>query len=186
MHIAVGLGNPGKEYERSRHNLGFMVVDELAQRLDIEFRMDKKCSALVAKSPDLVLIKPQTFMNDSGRAVRAWLSYYVDLSSEYIYNRLAVVYDDLDLPLGSWKWQLATAPKAHNGVNSIIAHLGTEQFWNGRVGIENRTAHRQSTPSSEYVLQPFLSSELEARDRSITEIADHMLLLLDEHAKSHE
>lgn len=159
MKIVVGLGNPGKTYQQSRHNAGFMVVDRLAQQLDCVWREERAFSAQIAKSSQFVLIKPQTFMNDSGRAVQAWLQYFRELTDENRYPNLAVVYDDLDIPFGSWKWQFGTGPKAHNGVSSVVAHLGTDQFWHGRIGTENRENHRASVPSDEYVLTPFVPDE---------------------------
>ena len=159
MKIVVGLGNPGKEYESSRHNAGFMAVDLLARQLGCSFKPEKDFSAEIAKTAEYVLIKPQTFMNDSGRAVRAWLQYFKKISDSGTYPELAVLYDDLDIPFGSWKWQFGTGPKAHNGVKSLSAHLGSDQFWHGRIGTENRENHRLSIPSDVYVLTPFVPDE---------------------------
>lgn len=175
MQILVGLGNPGPEYAQTRHNVGFLVLDELALRLKLTFQHDKNAEALVAKSSELVLIKPQTFMNDSGRSVRSWISYYEKQLLSDSFPQLGVIYDDLDIPLGSWKWQFGSGPKAHNGVNSIVAHLKTDQFWHGRVGTENREQHRVSIPSAEYVLQPFFGDEQQQIKDVITALADHVL-----------
>ncbi len=175
MKIVVGLGNPGKEYERSRHNAGFMVVDQVAQRLGCQFNLEKDFFALIAKTADFTLIKPQTFMNDSGRALRAWMQFYKRVESDGSYPELAVIYDDLDIPFGSWKWQFGTGPKAHNGVQSIITHLGSDQFWHGRIGIENRENHRSSIPSDAYVLTPFTTDEQPKMEQIITASVDRLL-----------
>ena len=159
MKIVVGLGNPGEVYEHSRHNAGFMAVDRVAELLGCQFREEKDFAAFIAKTNEYVLIKPQTFMNDSGRAVRSWLQYFRHIESSGTYPELAVIYDDLDIPFGSWKWQFSTGPKAHNGVKSMIAHLGTDQFWHARIGTENREQHRLSMPSDVYVLTPFTQEE---------------------------
>lgn len=175
MKIIVGLGNPGKEYERSRHNAGFMVVDCLAQQLGCQFKTENDFSAMIAKTNQYVLIKPQTFMNDSGRAVQSWLHYYKKNNESGEYPDLAVLYDDLDIPFGSWKWQFGTGPKAHNGVNSVVTHLGTDQFYHGRVGTENRAQHRLTMPSDEYVLTPFVEDEQLTLSRVLEEITGQVL-----------
>lgn len=175
MHILIGLGNPGTDYAQTRHNMGFIVLDEIAQRIGATFSPDKNCEALVAKTSELVLIKPQTFMNDSGRSVRAWLSYYEKELLSDAFPTLGVIYDDLDIPLGSWKWQFGSGPKAHNGVNSIVAHLKSDQFWHGRVGTENRESHRLSIPSADYVLQPFASDERSTVEKVVSELSDYIL-----------
>ena len=175
MKIIVGLGNPGKEYEHSRHNAGFMVVDRLAQQLGCQFKREPDFMAEIAKTADFVLIKPQTFMNDSGRTVQAWLHYFKKLQKSGEYPELAVIYDDLDIPFGSWKWQYGTGPKAHNGVRSVAAHLGTEQFWHGRVGTENRENHRSSVPSDVYVLTPFAPDEQATLSTVLDDLVTHIL-----------
>ena len=174
MKIIVGLGNPGKEYEHSRHNVGFMVVDHIAKELGITFAEEKNSSALVAKSPDFVLIKPLTFMNASGKAVQSYLQYF-RLLKEVEDHHLCVVYDDLDIHLGKWKWQFGTGPKAHNGVNSIIRAVGSDQFWHARLGTENRVAHRVSMPSDAYVLTSFLADEQVLIGEVIAQVGANLL-----------
>lgn len=175
MKIIVGLGNPGKDYQSSRHNVGFMAVDRLAQLLNVSWREEKAFTALIAKTAELILIKPRTYMNDSGRAVQGWLQYYRKIETSATYPQLAVIYDDLDIPFGSWKWQFGTGPKAHNGVKSVIAHLGTDQFWHGRIGTENRENHRLSVPSDEYVLAPFVANEMATLAQVLKEMTDQLL-----------
>lgn len=154
MKVVVGLGNPGQQYQSTRHNAGFLAVDVLADRLGLSFAASPKLFSTVAKNQEWLLIKPQTFMNDSGRAVAAALQFFkltpVDLT---------VIHDDLDLALGAFKTQLGTGPKAHNGLLSIYAHLGTEEFTHVRLGIDAR-ADDTTLPPKDYVLQPFPAQEL--------------------------
>jgi len=157
MKLIVGLGNPGKEYEKSRHNIGFSVLEALASDLGVTFSLHKKFAAEVAEiNSQLWLVKPQNFMNDSGRSVRSILDFYKQplesLSSLY------VIHDDLDLELGSFKLQFGTGPKVHNGLLSLYRELGTEQFWHLRIGVDGRAGDR-SMPGRNYVLQPFSATE---------------------------
>ena len=175
MKIIVRLGQSRQEYEKSRHNAGFMVVDRLAEQLGCQFKTELISSAMIAKTDQFVLIKPQTFMNDSGRAVQSWLHYYKKIIESGEYPDLAVLYDDLDIPFGSWKWQFGTGPKAHNGVNSVVAHLNTDQFWHGRIGTENRKEHRLTMPSDAYVLTPFVEDEQLTLSRVLEEITGQVL-----------
>lgn len=153
MKLIVGLGNPGGEYVFTRHNAGFRVVDELAQQLDISFQTTPKMFAEVAKNTEYIVIKPQTFMNDSGKAVQAALHFF-KLHPE----DLTVIHDDLDIPFGSYKIQQGTGPKAHNGLTSIYASLGTREFNHIRVGVDGREADT-AIPPKNYVLQPFSKEE---------------------------
>lgn len=169
MNFIVGLGNPGKEYENTRHNLGFMVLDQLAEKLAIQFTNQKKCQSEVAKQGDTLLVKPQTFMNNSGEAVQSILKYYgneANLPKEL--SNVWVVFDDLDLEVGHYKIQLGTGPKIHNGTGSIYTHLKTKNFWHVRVGADFRKGDR-SIPATQYVLgkfsdveQPLLKNVLQA------------------------
>ncbi|HZZ98550.1 MAG TPA: aminoacyl-tRNA hydrolase [Candidatus Saccharimonadia bacterium] len=157
----IGLGNPGSEYAKSRHNAGFMVVDGLAEKLGLSWKFEKKFDAEVARAAggDVVLVKPQTFMNDSGKSVRAVLAYdkYPGLETSNLTD-VFIAYDDLDILLGQKKIQFATHPKIHNGVNSILQTLGTDQFWNVRIGTDTRDGSR-TIDSKEYVLKPLTAEE---------------------------
>lgn len=175
MKIIVGLGNPGTEYQHSRHNAGFMALDLLAQKLGCSFKDEKDFFAQIAKTSECVLIKPQTFMNESGRTVRAWMQYFKLIATDAQYPDLTVVYDDLDIALGSWKYQFGTGPKVHNGVTSVISHLGSDQFWHARIGTENRQQHRLSIPSHEYVLTPFSADEFKLIDQVLAQLSKQLL-----------
>ena len=134
IKLIVGLGNPGREYEATRHNAGFWWVDELALAHNASFRADGKFHGLVARAMlhghEVHLLKPQTFMNVSGRAVGAVAQFYKIAPAQIL-----VVHDELDLPPGSAKLKLGGGHGGHNGLKDIIAHLGTRDFWRLRIGI---------------------------------------------------
>ena len=162
--VIVGLGNPTKEYVDTRHNTGFMYIDYLlTQHKDKEIREKKlKNSVIYEIGDDLILAKPQTFMNNSGLAVKEvvqWLD--VDIAKELI-----IVHDDLDILLGKYKFQFAKSPKDHKGVKSVEDHVGTVRFYRLRIGIDNRGDRQIDTSASsvcsgeEYVLRKFSEEEL--------------------------
>ncbi|HET7831913.1 MAG TPA: aminoacyl-tRNA hydrolase [Gallionella sp.] len=134
IRLIVGLGNPGRDYETTRHNAGFWWVDELARLQNLSFRSEAKFHGLVARDHwhghEVWLLKPQTFMNVSGRAVGALAQFYKIEPAQIL-----VVHDELDLPPGSAKLKLGGGHGGHNGLKDIIAHLGTKDFWRLRVGI---------------------------------------------------
>ncbi len=134
IKLIVGLGNPGREYEGTRHNAGFWWVDEFAREHKITYKADSKFHALVARSAmhgqDVFLLKPQTFMNVSGRSVGALAQFYKIEPAQIL-----VVHDELDLPPGSAKLKLGGGHGGHNGLKDIIAHLGSRDFWRLRIGI---------------------------------------------------
>lgn len=128
--LIVGLGNPGETYRDTRHNVGFMVLDELAKRLGATFREEKRWTGLVAKFAGGHLLKPQTFMNESGRSTQAVAHFYKAQP-----ERTLVVYDDVDLPLGRLRFRSNGSAAGHNGIRSLISHLGTQDFPRLKVGI---------------------------------------------------
>lgn len=130
MKIIVGLGNPGKQYERTRHNSGFMAIDKVAEKLNLN--IDKKeFAALTAKNNQVILVKPQTYMNNSGEAVSQIMKYYhIDI------NDLLIIYDDLDLKYGQLRLRLKGSSGGHNGIKSIINYIHSENFKRIRIGIE--------------------------------------------------
>lgn len=130
MKLVVGLGNPGAVYAATRHNLGFMVVDCIARRAKSAVKQREALSLLGRAHPDLLLVKPQTFMNASGEAVHALIRRFsADLSE------LLVVYDDMDLPPGSLRLRQRGSAGSHNGMRSIIGRLESDAFPRLRVGI---------------------------------------------------
>lgn len=147
MHLIVGLGNPGPEYEKTRHNAGFMVLDLLAGGQD----WDRKYDSLLLKTEDVILAKPQLFMNLSGKAVTQIQKYYP--SAE-----LVIIHDELDLPLGSIKIQRNVSAAGHNGVQSVMDEAGTKDFIRIRIGVSNPQT-RGEMPGDAYVLQEFTPEE---------------------------
>jgi len=134
IKLIVGLGNPGREYEATRHNAGFWWVDEFARKNQIAFKHESKFHGLAARGVlhghEVHLLKPQTFMNVSGRAVGALAQFYKIDAAEIL-----VVHDELDLPPGSAKLKLGGGHGGHNGLKDIIAHLGSREFWRLRIGV---------------------------------------------------
>lgn len=134
MKMIVGLGNPGKKYEHTKHNIGFFVIDALARAWNVHFKAMKVFEAEVAEvfvnGEKIILVKPQTFMNDSGRAVRPLMDYY-----RLTLEELVVLYDDMDLPVGQLRLRQKGSAGGHNGMKSLFAYLGTQQFNRIRVGV---------------------------------------------------
>lgn len=130
--LIIGLGNPGRQYEGTRHNVGFMLVDRLAAAAGSEFKSAPKWQSHLAKLPDhgTLLVKPQTFMNLSGRAVQQILSFH-----KWTPEQMLVLYDDAALPLGSLRFREKGSAGGHNGIKSIIQHLGTDAFPRLKIGI---------------------------------------------------
>ncbi len=154
--LIAGLGNPGREYRGNRHNVGFMVLDQLADQLDTSFakvKMNALTTAVRYGGQRLILIKPQTFMNLSGQAVSSFLRFY-----KLPLENLLVVYDDVDLPFEALRMRPDGGDAGQKGVRSIIQQLGTKSFPRLRVGI-NRPPGRM--PVSAYVLQDFSKDERE-------------------------
>lgn len=133
MKLIVGLGNPGKEYESTRHNIGFMVVERLSHELGtgpVSWETDAKKNVMTAKIGDVLLAKPLTFMNKSGFAVRALVDFYKLEASD-----VWVVHDDIDLPLGKIRIRQKGGTAGHNGVDSILQQLKSDAFVRFRLGI---------------------------------------------------
>lgn len=154
--IIVGLGNIGKEYEATHHNVGFMVLDEVAKANNLTFKLEKKHQAFIAeyiyKGEKHLLIKPTTYMNNSGIAVRSVLDYYKKTPSDVF-----IIYDDLDLPLASLRIRKNGSAGGHNGIKSIIAHLSTQEFARARIGIKKE----KEQDTIDYVLSKFSKKELD-------------------------
>lgn len=134
IRLIVGLGNPGREYETTRHNAGYWWVDELVRLQNLSFKNEPKFHGLMARGQlhdhEMLLLKPQTFMNVSGRSVGALVQFYKIAPAEIL-----VVHDELDLPPGAARLKLGGGHGGHNGLKDIIAHLGTRDFWRLRLGI---------------------------------------------------
>lgn len=165
MKIIVGLGNPGKEYEDTRHNIGFMVIDRLAKELSdgpVSWTTEKKTKAYTINIGGVLLAKPQTFMNASGEAVSKLIEYYKADPAD-----IWVIHDDLDLPLGKIRIREGGASAGHNGIESIIKSLGSDEFVRFRLGIGNGKEEKEKHSDLQlkhksvisYVLSRFTQSE---------------------------
>jgi PTH1 family peptidyl-tRNA hydrolase len=178
MKIIVGLGNPGRGYERTRHNAGFMALDELAGILHAD-SMQEKHHALIGKaridSEESVLVKPQTYMNDSGRAVAAVLRDAYRTIAD-----LVVLHDDLDLPIGSVRVKVGGGHGGHNGLRSIIEYLGSPDFIRVRIGIGRPALNMDA---ADYVLSPFLAEERPVVSEAVAKAAEAVRLIVVEGPK---
>ncbi len=177
MKIIVGLGNPGREYEATRHNIGFMVIDKLAAAWDIELSKTQH-KALLGEgkfhSEKVILMKPMTYMNLSGEAVGAIMRWH-KLKPEDV----LVVYDDMDLVPGKLRIRTQGSAGGHNGIKSIIQHLGTEVFTRLKLGIGRPQPGRDS---SNYVLQGFSAGEKEIIQEVLHRATEAIELVLTEGA----
>lgn len=185
MKLIVGLGNPGKEYEKTRHNSGFMVVDAFLHELEFEpFQNNKNMEAQIGtgnyKGEKVIIAKPLTFMNLSGNAVSAIMRFYKIKPRD-----LVVIYDDLDLPLGQIRIRKSGSAGTHNGMKSIVECLGTISFPRIRIGIESRgsSAPIQQDTSS-FVLEPFNKQEAPLAKEGIQKAKEALFLALNEGAET--
>ena len=173
LSLVVGLGNPGSKYDGTRHNIGFMALERLARREGFTFRQQAKLHGLVADmgfgDQRLRLLMPQTFMNDSGRSVRAALDWYGFQPEDIV-----LLVDDMDLPLGRLRLRAQGSAGGHNGLRSTIQHLGTQVFPRLRIGIgapaENPAERRARTVS--HVLGPFSRAEQPCVDAVLDAVLD--------------
>jgi len=185
MKLIVGLGNPGEKYKNTRHNIGWLVMDRLKfdpsaggrstkSETNSKFKIQKKLQSKILELPDLILIKPQTFMNKSGVAVKKIKKKHPKLKNEDIF----VIHDDLDIKLGEYKIDLGKGPKVHNGLASIYEQLGTKDFWHIRIGIDNRIKTNFKGTGEEYVLGKWLGEEKKVMGRVIGKIKEELNVLI--------
>ena len=167
-HLIVGLGNPGAEYARTRHNAGFLVVAELARRRAARWNFEKKFESQVARGDfgdrKVLLVEPQTFMNASGEAVQAVVGFF-----RVALAQLLVVVDDADLPLGEIRLRPKGSSGGHHGLESIERHVGSQEFARLRVGIGRTDGRRQI---ANYVLGKFNAEEAPLMDKVLVRAAD--------------
>lgn len=162
--LVIGLGNPGEEYKNHRHNIGFIIIDKLAQNLSLKFENNKKKSLFTrakVNNTDLILLKPQTFMNLSGESA-IYISKFFNVKTEDI----IVIYDDMDIPFGTFRIKKGGSSGGHNGIKSLIAQLQTDDFIRVRVGIGRPSFGKKV---NDYVLSSFSKSERENIDNDLGE-----------------
>jgi PTH1 family peptidyl-tRNA hydrolase len=172
--LIVGLGNPGETYRDTRHNIGFMVLDEIARRMGAAFREEKRWSGLVAKFTGGYLLKPLTFMNESGRAVQSVGHFYKASPAQTL-----VVYDDVDLPLGRLRFRTSGSAAGHNGIRSLIASLGSDEFPRLKVGIASADGRPAGERMVGHVLGKFRTEEQTELQIVIQRAADAVLSAVD-------
>ena len=155
--LIVGLGNPGEKYKKTRHNIGFMLLDKLVENLSLDFKFNANFNAEIAENKEnnekIIFCKPQTFMNNSGQAVSQLASYYKIEAKDIL-----VVHDEIDLPFGEIREAFNSGSAGHKGVQSIIDHLGTKEFKRLRFGIKNE---QNQLSTDVFVLKDFSKEELE-------------------------
>lgn len=175
MILIVGLGNPGEKFQNNRHNIGFLVVEKIAQKKEIVFRLESMYEARFAEMGKLdsrvKLVEPQTFMNDSGRAVGKTKNFY-KIDSEDIW----VIHDDVDLEFGKIRVSLGGSSAGHKGIESIIQNIGLA-FWRIRVGV----GKSDTIPTEDWVLKNF--DDEKAVEEIVDKVADLVLNLLSTQIK---
>ena len=172
--LIAGLGNPGDEYARTRHNVGFRVADELARRHGMGFRRTRyraqEASGHIARAP-VRLLKPQTYMNESGFAVNRAVAFH-----KVPIERILVVHDDIDLPLARLRFREGGSSGGNNGVKSVIASMRSEAFWRLKIGV----GRPRPEAAIDHVLAPFRKEEAPLIEEAIGRAADAVELLLAE------
>jgi len=169
MIIIVGLGNPGEQYKNTRHNVGFMAIDEFAEKNNFpQFKLEKKSNSLISEKDNILLVKPQTFMNNSGQAVAT-------IRQNRNVKNLIVIHDDIDLPLGKIKIVKERGSAGHKGVESIIKSIGNNELIRIRIGI----APQNEVRAKEIVLKNFSPEEQEIINQTINKTASALNLFIE-------
>ena len=167
MIIIIGLGNPGEQYKNTRHNIGFMVIDAFSEKNNFpEFKLQKKSNALVSDKDNILIAKPQTFMNDSGKAVK-------EITKNISVEHLAIVHDDIDLPIGKIKIVKERGSAGHKGVESIIENIGNDGLIRFRIGIGSQT----DIKAIQIVLKNFSVTEQKIVDETIKKTVNALKML---------
>lgn len=171
--MVVGLGNPGKKYINSKHNVGFMAIDKFAEINKIKFKKSVKFNSEIAEYNNCVFVKPKTYMNNSGYAVFKLADYY-----NIPLDRILVIYDDVALPLAKLRLRFKGGAGGHNGIKSLLAHLNSENFNRLRIGIDKDS----KKDMADYVLSDFSKAELKILDDVlilVTSIIEDFIDVLD-------
>lgn len=178
MYLIAGLGNPTKEYDKTRHNVGFSVIDVLADRYRIDISEKKHkalCGRGVIEEQKVLLLKPQTFMNLSGESIRAAADYYKIEPEEMI-----VIYDDISLDPGQLRIRLKGSAGGHNGIKNIIANLGTQDFPRIKVGVGAKPPRMDL---ADYVLSRFGAGEQKLMEEAFGEAAEAAVMMMTDGAE---
>lgn len=174
MKIIFGLGNPGERYKSTRHNAGFLLIDQILEKYPAMSCSNSKFKARICEWHDngikVLFVKPETYMNESGSAVSQIMNFY-NVSP----NDILIVHDEIDLPVGQIRVSTNSSAAGHNGIKSIIQQLGTQDFIRLRIGIENRES-RQQIPTEAFVLQPFSETEIDLLQKTVFPEAEKQVL----------
>lgn len=173
MKLVVGLGNPGHEYEKTRHNIGFQTIDKYADKLGVLINKSKfnglYCETLI-DGEKVILLKPQSYINLSGEVIRKFMDFYkIDISD------ILIIHDDLDLSVGSYKIKQKGSSGGHNGLKNIELHLGTQEYKRIKIGISNN----KNIDTKDYVLGKLSKEESE----KLSEVQKQVLFILDDYFK---
>lgn len=160
MKLIVGLGNPGKEYKNTRHNVGFMVVDNYLKKVDWKTKMETYFYSTEVNNEQIIFIKPLTYMNLSGLAVKKVVNFY-----KINIEDILVIQDDLDMEVGTYKIKRNSSAGGHNGIKSIISELNTDKFARLKIGIGKSA----TIPTEKYVVSKFSTTELEKINNNMNE-----------------
>lgn len=170
MNIIVGLGNPGKKFENTRHNVGFTAIDKFAEKNGFsDFELQKKSTSLISEKESILLAKPQTFMNESGKAVKK-------ITKNVFVVNLIVLHDDIDLPIGKIKIVKGRGSAGHKGVESIIKNIGNDNLIRIRIGI----AGKSDVKAKKVVLKKFSEDEQKIINETTDKIANAIDFLIKE------
>ena len=172
--LIVGLGNPGIKYAKTKHNIGFWVVDQLAHDYAVNFKLGKG-NYMYSKHNDIILLKPLTYMNDSGIAVKEYLDYF-----NIGIDQLLVIYDDVDLMIGEFRFKSRGSSAGQKGLDSIIYHLETDQFARLKIGIGDANNNK---PLKSYVLSPFQDNDLSLIEGTLDLCCEAVNFLLNQNIK---
>lgn len=178
MYIIAGLGNPTKQYDKTRHNVGFSVIDLLADKYNIDVTEKKHkafCGKGVIEGQKVVLAKPQTFMNLSGESIRAIVDFYKVEPEDIV-----IIYDDVSLEPGQLRIRLKGSAGGHNGIKNIIAHLGTQEFPRIKVGIGAKPPRMDL---ADYVLSRFSQGEQKMMDEAFSEAGEAAVMMITDGAE---
>lgn len=178
MYLIAGLGNPTKEYDKTRHNVGFSVIDVLADqyRIDVSEKKHKAlCGRGAIEGQKVILVKPQTFMNLSGESIREVVDYYKIEAEDII-----IIYDDISLEPGQLRIRLKGSAGGHNGIKNIIAHLGSQEFPRIKVGVGAKPPRMDL---ADYVLSRFSKEEQPLMEDAFKEAAEAAVMMMTEGAE---
>jgi PTH1 family peptidyl-tRNA hydrolase len=174
MKLIVGLGNPGKKFEKTRHNLGFLVVESLKSKIKSfsDWKKSKKFLSEISEgkinSERVILVKPQTFMNNSGKAVKSLIrNFLLNKAMAELSRHLFIIHDDIDIPIGKFKISIGRGPAGHKGVQSIIDEIGTKNFVRFRIGIKPNSKCKMQNAKLKFKIQDFVLEEFNEKKGGI-------------------